>query len=151
MTQDILPFRPSDWVVNSAERVAQVKRVYRDGVEVLLDLVLYDKDGNRTGRESPACGGPRTFEPACDASGWERIERPSFPLEVHYVPVGDKQVLKLWAGKRLPPAEYRPIPPRAGGWVSENATFRRALKMIADGHNDARTLAANALSGKGGL
>lgn len=59
-------------------RIAQVKEAYELAGEVLLDLVLYRRDGTKIGRESPPCGGPRNFEPACPAEFWELIEEPDF-------------------------------------------------------------------------
>lgn len=75
-------FRPGAWVASLANldtpRIAQVRDCYELDGELLLDLVIYRRDGTRVGRESPACGGPRTFEPACPASGWGLIESPNW-------------------------------------------------------------------------
>ncbi len=56
-------------------RVARVKHIYEDGS---LDLVLHSHTGERIGRESPAMGGPTSFEPYCCADNWEPIEKPNF-------------------------------------------------------------------------
>lgn len=56
-------------------RIARVKHVYDDGS---LDLVLYQYDGIRIGRESPAMDGPTSFEPYCAAENWEPIGEPNF-------------------------------------------------------------------------
>lgn len=66
-----------DWVVRtSLDRVAKVKEAYED----VLDLVFYNRDGSRLGRESPPMGGPRSFEPACSVELWVPINEPTFPL-----------------------------------------------------------------------
>lgn len=59
-------------------RIAQVQDCYTLGGEMLLDLVMYRRDGTRIGRVSPHCGGPRNFEPACPASVWGPIEEPDW-------------------------------------------------------------------------
>lgn len=56
-------------------RIARVKHIYDDGS---LDLVLYSHTGERIGRETPAMGGPTSFEPYCSAENWEPIEKPEF-------------------------------------------------------------------------
>lgn len=76
-------FSPGDWVVSSEfQRVAKVQQAYQDsnGSGVLLDLVFYNRDGKRIGRESPAMGGPKKYEPACAAEHWLHIERPDFDI-----------------------------------------------------------------------
>lgn len=75
-----MDFQPGQWVVDTSDfgRVAKVKDVYIG--EPCLDLVLYARDGERLGRVSPPEGGPRNFEPACDAEHWRPIRKPAFPL-----------------------------------------------------------------------
>jgi hypothetical protein len=78
-----LPCRPGDWVQDKSNaRIAQVRSVYRDSSdgEVLVDLWLYDHDGNKLGRVSPSEGGPRTYEPACPYKYWGRVKKPTFPV-----------------------------------------------------------------------
>lgn len=82
-----------DWVARrpgaASHYVGRVRAAYREpGVPQgqpaarLLDIVLYDwRTGDKIGRESPAEGGPRHFEPACDAQHWRRIYPPTFPLD----------------------------------------------------------------------
>lgn len=140
-----LPFKPKDWVAKIGDHgsIAQVKHVCRWEGEVFLDLVLYSPDGDKIGRESPAMGGPRTFEPMCDASGWERISEPSFPVQVQWAPRKDGVLtLRLYAGPALPPANYVPRrrKPVTLKPVKDEA-LREALRKIADGHNDPRALA----------
>lgn len=137
------PFMPGDWIADEAERVGRVKAVYGgEPGEVLLDIVLYDHHGERVGRMSPACGGPRTFEPACSGENWRRVQEPSFPLVPKWVEDGGRYILKVSAGAALPPVAWTPKPkksryvPRRG-----EDRFKRALEQIADGHNDARQLA----------
>lgn len=142
-----LPFRPRDWVTDSSDRIARVRSVYEGNPgEVLLDLVMFEHDGNQIGRISPACGGPRSFEPACSADGWERIKEPIFPIRLIWVPDGTgKKVLRFWAGKRLPPANWTPPRRRSALRLPAHDPLRAALEKIADGYNDARTLARIAL------
>lgn len=56
-------------------QIGRVKEVHFDGS---IDIVLYAKTGRRIGRESPAMGGPKGFEPCCCADYWEPIEKPDF-------------------------------------------------------------------------
>lgn len=154
MTTVTFPVKPGDWVSNSNGRPAKVKAVYECSGEALADLVLYDRKGNRVGRELPACGGPRTFEPACSLDGWHRIAEPSFPIELKWIPNGEGSVVGgYYAGAPLPARQYVPNPRRLRGSGTidqkisrlayrEANVFRDALQLIADGHNDPRTLAA---------
>lgn len=144
---DLLPFKPGDWAARIGDHgmVARVRNVYRVGQEVLLDLVLYGADGQRIGRVSPPMGGPTGYEPACEASAWERISRPVFPLGVSWVPTGDgRRVARLYAGPALPPrrAQARQVAVRK---TPESDALRDALRQIAEGHNDPRTLAKSVL------
>lgn len=56
-------------------QLARVKRVHPDGS---LDLVFYSCSGLKLGRVSPAMGGPKGYEPCCDAENWEPIGKPDF-------------------------------------------------------------------------
>ncbi|WP_296540149.1 hypothetical protein [Rhizorhabdus sp.] len=147
---EVFPFKPGDWVAEpGTERVAKVKSVYEGAPgEVLLDLVIFSDKGDKLGRTSPICGGPRTFEPACSAQWWERIEEPRFPIQMKWVPNGKGgSTLQRWAGKRLPPANWRKPARRAGIiLIPPDDEFRKALETIAAGHNDARALAAEVLA-----
>lgn len=157
MTAVTFPVKPGDWVSSSDGRPAKVKAVYECSGEILADLVLYSRKGARVGRESPACGGPRTFEPACSLEGWHRITEPVFPLELKWIPTGKGSVVGGYcAGNPLPARQYTPNPRRLRGSGSINQkiadlayreanVFRDALQLIADGHNDPRTLAAYVL------
>jgi len=138
-----LPFKPRDWVQNSADQLAQVLRVYEDGSDILLDLVRYAPNGTKLGRVSPAMGGPRTFEPACTAAGWQRIKAPQFPMKLTR---GEKGIVRYW-GEPLPPADWTPPKRRARVRAISDDRFRQAIKKIADGHNDARQLAKDVLGG----
>jgi hypothetical protein len=140
------PFMPSDWVADESERIGRIKAVYGEPGEVLLDIVLYDHSGERIGRMSPACGGPRTFEPACSGEHWRRVKEPNFPLVPKWVEDGGRQTLKISAGPTLPPVAWTPKPKKAR-YVPrpDDQRFKRALQEIADGHNDARQLAKDTL------
>lgn len=81
-TLSTYPVKPGDWLRNKFNRrIAKVRNIYRDGSDVLVDLVLYDAAGTRIGRESPSFGGPRRYEPACDYRDWHRVAKPTFPVE----------------------------------------------------------------------
>lgn len=81
------PFAAGNWVAEAPEfdrpKIAKVKDIYFDRIanEWVADLILYSAGGDRIGRESPACGGPRTFEPCVPVATWRAIKKPSFPLD----------------------------------------------------------------------
>ena len=141
----IFPVRPRDWVMSSF-RVAQVKAVYEYQGELLADLILLSRTGERIGRESPIEGGPRTFEPMCSLEGWERCREPSFPMTVHWVDQPDGSCVAQYWSERLPSANYRK-PKRRSSYVPvvRPDEYRIALERIAQGHNDPRALAAEVL------
>lgn len=144
-----LPFKPSDWVSDDADRIARVRSVYEASPgEILLDLVIFDRDGNRLGRVSPVMGGPRTFEPACSSERWHRVKKPTFPLQLQWVGEGTRRRARFWAGDRLPPTDWTPRKRRARMQPLSDDRLRKALKQIADGHNDARQLAKDTLLGR---
>ena len=140
----LFPFRPGDWVADVNERVGRVKTVgwCHFGHEVILDIILYSHNGDKTGRESPACGGPRTFEPACSARYWHRIAEPHFPIAIRWVE--DEKGLKYarhYAGETLPPANWKKPVRKAKFRIPEtNDRFtREELARIAEhfsGAND---------------
>lgn len=66
-----------DWVSNKQE-IGIVSYVYEE--DDLIDVVIYDRKGNRLGRTSPPEGGPTKFEPCCSTKYWKVIETPQFPL-----------------------------------------------------------------------
>lgn len=76
--------RKGSWVFNGNDQIGVVLNTYMDCIEpsegLLLDIALYDRDGELIGRESPAMGGPKGFEPACTAIHWQEIKKPRFPL-----------------------------------------------------------------------
>lgn len=146
-----LPFKPGDWVAqkDTRGRVAKVRNVYRDGSTVLLDLCLYTLDGRKVGRESEPMDGPKSFEPACEASGWERISKPVFPVTVRWVTYGSgRKVARYWAGDILPPANWLPAARKMGAGARRRDVLRDALEAIADGHNDPVNLAREVLGMK---
>lgn len=77
--------KKGDWVSDFGSDIPQLGRICGtfelDGV-LYINVVLYDREGTRLGRVSPALGGPRKFEPALDGRLWTVIERPSFPLPI---------------------------------------------------------------------
>lgn len=152
MSEQPYPFKPGDWVVDDCERVAKVKGVSRYRGDVYLDLYIYSDRGERIGRQSPAMGGPRTFEPGCSAKGWSRLAgEPEWPITVKAIPDGKGKVtLSKWAGQRNPnPANY--VPRKRAAYRFQrfldpsNERLRKALEDIANGHNDARRRAKDAL------
>ncbi len=64
-----------------SRKSARGARATKHEPEGAYDLVIYARDGTRIGRESPAMGGPRGFEPFCSAENWQKIEEPRFPLD----------------------------------------------------------------------
>lgn len=73
--------RRGDWVCREDNRaIGQVRDAYGDKDGEYLDIVLYSPSGDRIGRDSPPMGGPTSFEPACPAAHWLRIDPPRFPL-----------------------------------------------------------------------
>jgi len=79
------PLKKKDWVIErdiQHPSLGKVKDCYWDGSaqEWVMDIVLFDADGNCIGRESPAMGGPESFEPAVPFEHWLRIAEPNFPL-----------------------------------------------------------------------
>lgn len=76
----------------------RVKECYWDGCckEWVMDVVLYSPEGERIGRTSPAMGGPRHFEPAVPVEYWQRIQKPTFPLE------RDKTGYRDWRSATVP-------------------------------------------------
>ena len=147
---ETFPVKPGDWISNDSGRVAKVKAVYGSTGELCIDLWLYDRKGERTGRESPACGGPRSFEPACSWDGWFRIDEPTFPAPLRWVPCGDGKVTaRHVAGKRLPDRAWtKPVRRRALAIVThavpgniDAETQARARRIAAEELRDvARTL-----------
>jgi hypothetical protein len=122
MEDEVYPVKPGDWVEHKYidGRLAKVKDVYIDSEGTCVDLVLYDRKGVKVGRESPACGGPRTYEPACDYANWKRIEEPRFPIEIKWVPDGKGRVAAGYStgAKVLPDRQWvrprrkpKPLPP----------------------------------------
>ncbi|AOG02845.1 hypothetical protein [Bosea sp. RAC05] len=95
---EVHPVKAGDWVVSrfSDDKVAKVRSVYLEGETVLVDLVLFARDGRTIGRESPVMGGPRNFEPACEYKDWQRIREPSFPLKLMWVEQGDGRKRATW-------------------------------------------------------
>ena len=78
--------KKGDWVsdVNrgaDAPQVGKVRDMWTDDLGTCINVALYDYEGKCVGRRSPACGGPRAFEPALTASDWCVIEKPKFPLK----------------------------------------------------------------------
>lgn len=80
------PIKKGNWLWDGGDRIAKARsdEYTLVGQDPMVDLVLYDRSGERIGRESPHMGGPRGYEPCCGAQDWKRIERPDFPLPRMY-------------------------------------------------------------------
>jgi hypothetical protein len=137
--------------MDQSGRVATVKEIREFEGEIVFDLIMYDRDGEKIGRTSPALGGPTTFEPMCSIEGWDRVVQPTFPMEPQWVVQSDgTRVAMLWSA-RLPPANWKKPKPRTRGLPAslvrniENERLRNALEKIASGDNDPRTTAREAL------
>lgn len=98
----IMRLQKGDWVMSVSNpynpSIAKVKDAYADPVfegQELVDLVLYSHTGEKIGRSSPALGGPKGFEPACDASLWTRIKPPNFDILVAAGPYSWYKELKV--------------------------------------------------------
>lgn len=92
---EVLPIVQGDWVATVGHglrvQIGRVRYSWREGAEVVMNVVLYNTNGDRIGRESPAFGGPRGFEPALIFDErWQRIEKPDFPLIRHAVSLPSK-------------------------------------------------------------
>lgn len=143
------PVKPRDWVADSSGRIAQVKDVCFFEGEILLDLWMYSRDGDKLGRTSPVERGPRTYEPMCSWAGWFRIDEPSFPLDLEWVTGEDGKRMAEWGvGPKLPSREWVKKPRRNRFKTpAPRDEILEALKKIAAGHNDPRSLAASVLKG----
>lgn len=140
------PCKPGDWVTDNVQ-IAKVKGVDWDGTEVVVDLVIYDRDGDKLGRTSPIMGGPRTFEPSCSWKFWHRIPAPDFPLRLVSTPIEGKAMNRLdWDyGTPLPELQWKKPVRRYRAVRVPDDRLRRALREIAEGHNDPRALAKEVL------
>lgn len=80
------PVTAGDWIAEAPDTthpdIAKVKSVYWDNIagEWVADIVIYDHQGDRIGRKSPAMGGPKHIEPCVPMGNWRRIAKPEFPL-----------------------------------------------------------------------
>lgn len=142
---EILPVKPGDWVASryDAGRVAKVRQVYRYQDEVLVDLILFSRTGEKIGRESEPLGGMLTFEPACPYRDWQRIQQPEFPISLRWVPNPDGIGTAGYHhnGSVLPDRAWtRPIRKGLGGGgragnfnpEMEAAALRRAAQELRD-------------------
>src|SRR3546814_10551449 len=116
--------------MNKSGSVAKVKAIDHIAGETTCDLILYSRAGTKIGRESPAMGGPRTFEPCCSIDGWERCVEPSFPLGLQWVTQPDGSRMAMYWVKRLPPANWRKPKARVRALrIPQDAALRRALEQ----------------------
>lgn len=144
---ETFPVKPGDWVVSryQDDKVATVRSVYRLVGETLVDLVIYDRDGRALGRVSPAMGGPRKFEPACDYKDWQRTGEPKFPIGLVWVTGEDGRRTARYSTKAevLPDREWslpqrrRRAPPLAPGRLNmdpeiEASKLRFAAQELRD-------------------
>lgn len=160
-----VPYSKGDWLETTGDsqvRIARVRKAYwsRDSngeAKLYGDLWLYNYNGDRTGRESPAFDGPRSYEPFCDLSDYQRISEPEFPIELHSHPTGEGTYTFRYQSKakvlgprkpRKKPVSVKPVAKVAV--VESNNGFdpeveARALKIAAETLRDtARSLSADA-------
>jgi len=156
-----VPYSKGDWLETTGERQLQIARVRKaywsrnsDGeVKLYGDLWLYSYDGDKIGRESPALGGARSYEPFCDLSDYRRIEEPEFPIGLHAFDTGDTSYTFRYQTKAKVLGHRKPrkkaVPVKAVSKVivveSDNGfdpqAEARALKIAAENLRDAaRTL-----------
>jgi len=83
------PFKKGQWIGDKDDELTPifgvVKDCYPEGEDpnlFLLDLYVYNPQGIKIGRRSPAMGGPTSFEPCISAERFKEIEEPNFPLKV---------------------------------------------------------------------
>jgi hypothetical protein len=90
----MIPNSPGQWVVDNSDSdrpmIGLIKNVYVSVLPwesdvLLVDIVIYHRHGEKIGRESPPCGGPISYEPACRADNWVVVEKPDFPLKSNSV------------------------------------------------------------------
>lgn len=99
-------FNPNVWVVSKDwDKIARIKNVHVEkNAIVALDLVFFNRNGDRLGRVSPALGGPVSYEPCCGADQWIAIREPAFPLP-KYDPLF--RVIKFMDDKDIPEDDNR--------------------------------------------
>jgi hypothetical protein len=77
-------FNKGDWVAQhegDRPHFGQARELFRDGDDWLVNIDMWTADGDNPHRLSPDMGGPTTFEPACPAARYRKIERPVLPLD----------------------------------------------------------------------
>ena len=151
-----VPYSKGDWLETTGDgslQIAQVRQAYwnrsLDGeLRLYGDLWLYNYNGDRTGRESPSMGGPRTYEPACDLSDFQRIEEPEFPIGLHPHNIGETTYTYRYMtkakvlGHRKPRKKPKLVPVVAKIVVVESnngfdaETEARALRIAAENLRD---------------
>lgn len=158
-----LPYSKGDWLETLDDvslRVAMVRKCYwyrnHEGELALYgDLWMYDFEGTRIGRVSPVQGGPRSYEPFCELSGYRRIKEPQFPIELCQVPTGELTYTFAYRtrakllGPRKPRKRVKLHPARAVVTVKESdngfdpQAEARALRIAAENLRDmARNMSA---------
>lgn len=159
-----VPYSKGDWLETTGDsqlQIARVREAYwsrNSAGEVKLygDLWLYNYNGDRTGRESPVMGGPRTYEPFCDLEGYQRIQEPEFPIGLHAHDTGETSYTfrYMTKAKVLGPRKPRKkskVPTPVTQVVESNNGFdpeaeARALKIAAETLRDtARSLPNEAM------
>ncbi len=83
------PERPSfsagDWVGDHTDEISPIFGVIKDVMEEpdgwFINLIVYAPHGEKVGRRSPACDGPKNFEPFIPADRFKRISSPTLGLD----------------------------------------------------------------------
>lgn len=101
-----LPVIKGDWIESRGEGQPRVGRVVHSHWDIvdgerrcMVDVAIYDYSGTRVGRESPAMGGPRAYEPWLNYSEWFRIKKPDFPIAIQWVPRADGSTVGRYVTK----------------------------------------------------
>jgi hypothetical protein len=88
LPQKTPPFKKGQWVGDKDDSISPifgtVRDCYPEGESsnlFLLDLYVYNYQGVKVGRRSPAMGGPSHYEPCISAERFKEIEEPNFPLK----------------------------------------------------------------------
>lgn len=80
-------FCKGDWVAQvelEQPHFGRVKEIFSMDNEWLVNIDMWTWDGENPHRLSRPEGGPTSFEPACPAKSYAKIEKPELPLDRHH-------------------------------------------------------------------
>jgi hypothetical protein len=111
----VYPLAHGDFIIRVYDnQIARVRSIYwvndQYSTGFLMNLSMYRWSGIVAGRMSPACGGPRDFEPAIPfhENEWKRIEKPNFPIASRVKGVLDENTGK-YIYREQPYLDYLPF------------------------------------------